>query len=242
METILLVVTILSLSVTAVSLAAARRVRRVDRQRSEARVAALAAAVEVQRPAEGGWKQAAGEWQWTTTTEGTTEPIVRPPQITFGTIQRGEATTGRVPLAAAAVLILLLGSALALLRTTDDQDLSAPVVAAAQTEPLELLSLGHTREATSLTITGIVRNPIAGHKLEGLTAVVSLLDNDGGLVSTKDVPLDYRAIGPGEEAPFKVSVPDSGSIARYRVSFRAGTELVPHVDHRTDVKLANVLQ
>ena len=82
----------------------------------------------------------------------------------------------------------------------------------------------------------------AASKLEGLTAVVSLLDRNGALVSTKDVPLDYRALGPGEEAPFKVSIPDPGSIARYRVSFRAGTDVVPHVDRRTDTKLASALQ
>jgi len=81
----------------------------------------------------------------------------------------------------------------------------------------------------------------SGVKLEGLTAVVSLLDRDGALVSTKDVPLDYRAIGPGEEAPFKVTIPDPGAIARYRVSFRAGTDVVPHVDRRVDTKLASAL-
>ena len=42
--------------------------------------------------------------------------------------------------------------------------------------PLELVALGHTRDASTLTITGIVRNPAKGPKLEGLTAVVSLLD------------------------------------------------------------------
>ena len=92
-----------------------------------------------------------------------------------------------------------------------------------------------------LTISGAVRNPSSGIKLEGLTAVVSLLDRDGGLVSTKDVPLDYRALRPGEEAPFKVSIPNPGAIARYRVSFRAGTEVVPHVDRRSDTKLASAI-
>jgi hypothetical protein len=87
-----------------------------------------------------------------------------------------------------------------------------------------------------------VRNPSTGTKVEGLTAVISLLDRNGALVSTKDVPLDYRALGPGEEAPFKVAVPDPGSISRYRVSFRAGPEVVPHVDRRTDTKLASALR
>jgi len=75
-----------------------------------------------------------------------------------------------------------------------------------------------------------------------IAAVVSLLDNKGALISTKDVPLDYRALAPGEEAPFTVSVPDPAAIARYRVSFRAGTEVVPHVDRRSETKLASALR
>ena len=105
--------------------------------------------------------------------------------------------------------------------------------------PLELVALNHSREARSLTITGTVRNPQSGTKLEALTAVVSLLDSTGALVSTKDVPLDYRALRPGEEAPFRVNIPDPGAIARYRVSFRAGTEVVPHVDRRIEPRLAS---
>jgi hypothetical protein len=109
-------------------------------------------------------------------------------------------------------------------------------------DPLQLVALGHTREANSITISGTVRNPPSGHKLEGLTAVVSLLDKTGALVSTKDVPLDYRALGPGEEAPFRLSVPDPAAVARYRVSFRAGTEVVPHVDRRSETKLASAVR
>jgi hypothetical protein len=104
------------------------------------------------------------------------------------------------------------------------------------------VALGHARETSELTITGTVRNPASGIKLEGLTAVVTLLDRDGSLVSTKDVPLDYRAIAPGEEAPFTITIPDARSIARYRVSFRAGTDVVPHVDRRVDTKLASSLR
>jgi hypothetical protein len=107
--------------------------------------------------------------------------------------------------------------------------------------PFELVSLGHSREDSMLTISGMVRNPASGPKLDGLTAVVSLIDTHGGLISTKDVPLDYRTLAPGEEAPFKVTLPDSGSVARYRVSFRAGADVIPHVDRRNDTKLASAL-
>jgi hypothetical protein len=136
----------------------------------------------------------------------------------------------------------MLGGALIFLNTSATNGKAATVAHVNQTDPLELVALGHAREVSVLTITGTVRNPSSGVKVEGLTAVISLLDGRGALVSTKDVPLDYRALGPGEEAPFKVSIPDPGSIARYRVSFRAGTDVVPHIDRRTDTKLASALQ
>jgi hypothetical protein len=143
---------------------------------------------------------------------------------------------------AAAALIVMLGGTLIFLNTSASKEPAAAAVQAPHAEPLELVALGHARDLSVLTISGTVRNPSTGVKLEGLTAVVSLLDRDGMLVSTKDVPLDYRALRPGEEAPFKVSVPDAGPIARYRVSFRAGTDVVPHVDRRRDTKLASALQ
>jgi hypothetical protein len=265
METILIVITFVSVAVAVAALTAVLRLQRSERQRSDARVAALAAAADTHGVADGGWKQVAGEWQWVASASApaaasgsfaAAHPVrfdevrIKPeqapadsdtaPTIAFGTVERGEATTGRLPLFAAAVIILVLGSATLFLRTSS-QDGTTAQAAAHNVDPLELVSLGHNREAKSLTISGTVRNPATGHKLEGLTAVVSLLDNKGGLISTKDVPLDYRALAPGEEAPFTVSVPDPGAIARYRVSFRAGTEVVPHVDRRSETKLASAL-
>jgi hypothetical protein len=160
----------------------------------------------------------------------------------FGTVQREETSGSRWPVfAVAGVMLLMLGGALAFLNASGPSEPAATAVSVGQSAPIELVALGHSREVNALTITGTVRNPSSGSKLEGLTAVVSLLDREGALVSTKDVPLDYRAIGPGEEAPFKVTIPDPGAIARYRVSFRAGTDVVPHVDRRVDTKLASAL-
>ena len=168
--------------------------------------------------------------------------IPSPSDRLFGTVERQEPSGSRLPLFAAAALIVMLGGALVFLNTSASNDHAATVAQVNHSEPLELVALGHARDVSVLTITGTVRNPSRGVKVEGLTAVISLLDRTGALVSTKDVPLDYRALGPGEEAPFKVSIPDPGSIARYRVSFRAGTDVVPHVDRRVDTKLASALQ
>jgi type II secretory pathway pseudopilin PulG len=262
METALLVITVFSVAAAVAAFVSARRVRRREQERSEARVAALAAAAETHGAADGGWTQVAGEWQWTPVAPGirdqgfgmrtervipAAEPIPNPQSpITgdsgrfFGTVER-EETSSRVPMMAAAALIVLLGGTLVFLNTSASNEPAAAVAEPARSEPLELVALSHARDVRLLTISGTVRNPSTGAKLEGLTAVVSLLDSHGVLVSTKDVPLDYRALGPGEEAPFRVSIPDAGPIARYRVSFRAGTDVVPHVDRRSDTKLASAL-
>jgi hypothetical protein len=270
MDTILLIITLISAATAIVAFASTRRLRRLDRERSEARVAALTNAADA--PAEG-WTLVGGEMQWMPdATSGIREsglgiggatgvmrssrearPVLIPnpqpqipevePQVSsgafFGTVQREQPSSSRLPLFAAAALIVMLGGALIFLNTSATNDHAATVAQVNHSEPLELVALGHAREVSVLTIKGTVRNPSSGIKVEGLTAVISLLDRGGALVSTKDVPLDYRALGPGEEAPFTVSIPDPGSIARYRVSFRAGTDVVPHVDRRTDTKLAS---
>ncbi len=249
MDTVLLIITLISAATAIVAVASTRRVRRMERERSEARVEALAHAADTQGAEAGGWTSVAGEWQWTPEQPSgfreqlpSHEPLISvdsAPERFFGTVERDEPSGSRLPLFAAAALILMLGGALIFLNPSASDDHVATVSEVSRTEPLELVALGHAREISALTITGTVRNPVSGVKVEGLTAVISLLDRGGALVSTKDVPLDYRALGPGEEAPFKVSIPDPGSIARYRVSFRAGTDVVPHVDRRTDTKLAS---
>src|SRR5689334_4132594 len=64
METFLVVITIVAVAVAVAAFTAMRRVQRAERQRSEARVAALSAAAEVHGATDGGWKQVGGEWQW----------------------------------------------------------------------------------------------------------------------------------------------------------------------------------
>ena len=270
MDTVLLVITLISAATAIVAFASARRLRRTERERSEARVAALAHAADTHGSMDSGWTLIGGEMQWSPAAEGigdsglgisaarasreervipVADQIPNPEPLIpissdrlFGTVQREEPSGSRLPVFAAAALIVMLGGALIFLNTSASNDHAATVAQVNHTEPLELVALGHARDTSVLTITGTVRNPSSGVKVEGLTAVISLLDRSGALVSTKDVPLDYRALGPGEEAPFKVSIPDPGSIARYRVSFRSGTDVVPHVDRRIDTKLASALQ
>jgi hypothetical protein len=249
MDTALLVITLISVAAAIYFWATARRVQRREEERSEARVAVLSEAAGRPASTGDGWTQVEGEWRWGFPSEsiGTAKVITPegdPPSSSehfFGTVEREAPSGSRLPLVAAAALILLLGGALIFLNTSSGDENGPAAARVAHQEPLELVSLAHNRDPKVLTITGMVRNPAAGPKFEGLTAVVTLLDTAGTLVSTKDVPLDYRALGPGEEAPFKISIPDPGGIARYRVSFRAGTDVVPHVDRRSNTKLASAL-
>ena len=232
------IITTLSVVAALAAIYSASRVHKRERERSAARIAALSAAAA--EPAIDAWdadmivERSPFERQAERAVpagHGTDAAI-------FGTVERDAPSSGRLPIFAAAVLIAMLGGALVFLNSSKPSE-EAAVAAAPTPTPLELVALGHTREPRSLTITGTVRNPSGGSNLDALTAVVSLLDSGGALVSTKDVPLDYRALRPGEEAPFRLNVPNPGAVARYRVSFRAGNDLVPHVDRRNEAKLAS---
>ena len=81
-------------------------------------------------------------------------------------------------------------------------------------------------------VTGIVRTPASGGRLGTVTAVVTAFDRDGATVATGSVPV---VLAPGDESSFTVAVPTGTTIARYRVSFRAGQTIVRHVDRRNIV-------
>jgi hypothetical protein len=104
--------------------------------------------------------------------------------------------------------------------------------AAADDRPLELVALGHAREGETLTVSGVVRNPSAGTERRHVTAVVFLFDRAGSLVASGRAPLDYQALAAGDESPFAVTVPKAALATRYRVSFRTGADVLPHVDRR----------
>jgi hypothetical protein len=231
------IITTLSVLAALAAIYSASRVHKRERERSAARVAALSAAAA---------EPAIDAWDADTIDER--RPVERQAERAvpaghaahaemFGTVERDAPSSGRLPMLAAAVLIAMLGGALVFLNSSKPSQAAA--AAAPTPTPLELVALNHAREPRSLTITGTVRNPSDGRRLDALTAVVSLLDSTGALVSTKDVPLDYRALRPGEEAPFRLNIPNPGAVARYRVSFRAGHDVVPHVDRRSEPKLAS---
>jgi hypothetical protein len=104
---------------------------------------------------------------------------------------------------------------------------------ATQSAPLELLSLRHTQDADGLTVSGVVQNPRGGVAMSHVVATVLLFAADGTFLTNGRAEVDYATLAPGEESPFVIKVPVSGSVARYRVGFRRpdGT-VIAHVDRR----------
>jgi hypothetical protein len=115
--------------------------------------------------------------------------------------------------------------------TGDNQ--TAPAV---QPVPLELVALGQERDGDRLIVRGVIRRQLSGPALDELTAVVFVFNADGGFVTSARSTLDAGMLRSAGESPFVVTVPDAASASRYRVSFRSGDRIVPHVDRREPVK------
>ena len=94
----------------------------------------------------------------------------------------------------------------------------------------------HQREGTTLTVSGLVRNPAAGAAVNGVTAVVFAFDRNGAFVASGRAPLDFSSLAPGDESPFVVDVPNVSDVARYRVTFRSGNGVVRHIDQRRAIR------
>ena len=100
--------------------------------------------------------------------------------------------------------------------------------------PLELMSMRYTRQGTTLTVSGLVKNPSAGMTVDDVTAVVFAFNRNGAFISSGRAPLDFSALAPGDQSPFIVNVPNVSDVARYRVTFRSGDTVVRHIDRRSD--------
>ena len=109
--------------------------------------------------------------------------------------------------------------------------------------PLELMSMRHQRQGTTLTVSGLVRNPSQGVAMNSVTAVVFAFDRNGAFLASGRAALDFSTLAPGEESPFVVNVPNVSDVARYRVTFRSGNGVVRHIDKRgNQVQLAQAVR
>ena len=184
------------------------RLLRDERRRSEARIAALVAALEGSPGAP----------------PSPVSPASPPADARApGWLARvaGMGAVAGLVLAVALVTVLGLGGDGA------GPETSAPAAPA----PIELLALEHEPAGDMLAIRGSVR--AADASVSGPLAVLATaLDAAGATVARGRV--DLASLAPGAVLPFAVEVPAAGT--RYRISFLRAGAAVPHVDRRTSAR------
>jgi hypothetical protein len=230
----LLVLSVISLCAAAVVAVLAWSIVRDDRQRSAARVAALASTavddaatvVAIQGPPPGGADVSGIEGTFHDQGDRTPSVIsaARPAAVQGHPLVK--VPVGNAMTAALIVFIAMSGD-----RQRDRAAAPTTVAAVQQDSGLELLSMRHERDGDTLAVTGLVRNPGAA-SARGIIAVVFAFDHGGNFVASGRAPLDFVTLAPGDESPFHVTIPHVSDVGRYRVSFRTESGVVRHVDRR----------
>jgi hypothetical protein len=229
MDITLLVISLVSLVVAATMSLVVWRMMRDEGLRSKARVAALAAEIH---------EDPIAVYENVPRQEVVEEFLLRGTSPAAGEMFSATPPRSRLPLIAtiAAVIAgvvaatILFGGPASRPVAADAQSPSARPMAVA---PLELVALGHERDADGLTVRGVLRNPSSGTEISHLTAVVLLFNRDGGYVGSGRAVVQAATLGPGGETTFVVTVSGAPEVERYRVSFRTEDDVVPHVDRRS---------
>jgi hypothetical protein len=251
METVLIVTTVASVALAAGMGILAWRLARTERSRSAARVAPLAddlhefdtmreQAVVGGRGGPSRVRQVARRAMDVDNLELRSRPGAVPPPIEMfhsGAMDRSKSRLATVlavgSFAVAVSLALVIATGRGAPRLSDS---SAAPAAAASTPAggavLELVALSHERSDDQITIRGVVRNPSDGERLDQLTAVVYLFEQDGSFLGTGSAPIKVERLEAGSESLFVVTAGHAATIRRYRVSFKSGERVVPHLDRR----------
>lgn len=208
----MLVVTILSLAVAAISVTIAWRSYRLEQLRSAARVAALGTAIDTTQEEGDRWS-AAGETPLDRVYFDASTREAKP---------RGPLLTAAAGLVAGVVVIVVMAM-------LADRERSVAVAEPPASSALELLSMSHARDGSTLVVTGTVHNA-ARSQTAPVTTVVTALDGSGQTIASGMSTMS--SLGPGTTRPFTVRVEHVGSVNRYRVSFRTDAGVLPHVDRR----------
>ena len=215
-----LIALVVALSLAVVTLAVTLLYRaQIERRRSDARVAALAAALD-DPLSEATWADGPRPFAAPTGSHGITLAVPE------------EVHWSRIPAFAVAGVVVLSASALLVVGMNSGG--RVPRHAAANAPSIELMSMRHALDGETLIVSGLVRNP-ATTATPALSAVVSVLGRDGQIVARGESPLDPVMLEPGKETSFRVSVPQVADPGRYRVAFLNGSHIVPHLDRRADL-------
>jgi hypothetical protein len=233
-------ITIVAVVVALLASGVAWRTVREERRRSDARVAALA------REIHGTSDNFDLELQASRSSGVALKTASQPMFATVGPARTGSRlglvlAIGSFVAATIGAVAIVFSSGAATAPRVADHSTSAPSPSAAvagrdpdvrPSMPLELVTLAHERDGDTLTVRGTIRNPASGSEMSRLTAIVFLFDRNGGFLASGRAAVDSPALIPGGESTFAVSVPATGDVARYRVSFRSGDRIVSHIDKR----------
>ena len=217
----LIITTVLSLIVAAVMSVIAWQLARDERQRSAARVSALAADIHGEGPS--------------------------PVHVSDSFFAEERSRTPGSPFRALAIGVLVVGTAISLVVFASGSPrrsvVAAPTAATgtvntvaaapkAPDAPLELVRLGHEREGDRLIIRGVVRYP-AGTDVANLAAIVSVFNHAGDIAASgQGLVTGTRPGAAGVESTFVVTVPGVRDVARYRVAFKSNERIIAHLDRR----------
>jgi hypothetical protein len=194
---------------------------RLERRRSEARVAALASVMD--NP----------PWEEVLIDDADRPTVTSASSSTMSLVAPEVERPSRAPAFAAAAMVIL-GAGTLLFVGMNGGSRPARVPVSPQGSAIELVSMRHVLDGETLIVSGLVRNP-SRSATPTLSAVISVLGKDGRVVARGESQLDPLVLEPGKETTFRVSVSDVGDPGRYRVAFVNGSQIVPHVDRRSDL-------
>lgn len=260
MDTTLIGVTLLSMTMAAGLSVIVWRMLRVERRRSDARVMALAelaanepAAHVVHQPRVSYPEpQPARERVAPTPARAATPEHDHTPVAGAALFAEPEAASSPwgtriavmsgLALAIAAIVLFALAARERATQYAAEPSTRSVATTMSATPGLELLSLHDTRQPGTLTITGLVQNPPNGAMLTRVSVTAFAFDESGGFLASGRALLDITALAPGDESPFVVTVPVADNVARYRIGFRGDDgRVISHIDRRQQGAVADAV-
>ena len=235
MDTALVIISLLSLGLAGALLVYAAKLQQEQRERSQARVAALRSDIALS-PAEqtvaafhdeDPWDRLASEPRAATNPPAFVPVAFTEPDIPIDDGRRRLLATVLIGV----VAVSALGAAVYGMSAMRGRTAPAPGVVRPNTS-LELVALRTERSADSLTVAGTLHNPATSATQHGLVATVFAFDAAGQLLTSAQAPIDYQELASGDDSPFVVKVAGAHTAARVRVSFRQHGNVVPHIDRR----------
>jgi hypothetical protein len=262
MDTTLIGVTLLSMTMAGALSVIVWRMLRIERRRSDARVMALAE-LAANEPAAHIVHQPRATHRETPRDRVTPTPARAVPQAQDQTLHETPIAAGTMfaerersaspwgtRLAVMSALGLVIAAivlfGLAARERSTEYEARQAVRPAATTAPaapgLDLLSLHDTRQPGTLTITGLVQNPRDGAMLTRVSVTAFAFDANGAFLASGRALLDITALAPGDESAFAVTVPVTENVARYRIGFRGDDgRVIAHIDRRQQGAVADAV-